>query len=57
MQEWHKAAPWRVTLDMRGNFCTVRVVRHWYRLLSEVVDALCPSMFKKRLDDALNNML
>lgn len=36
---------------------TVRVVRHWNRLLSEVVDALVLSEFKRCLGNALNDML
>jgi len=35
----------------------VRVVRHWNRLLSEVVNALSLGAFKVRLDGALSNLV
>ncbi|KFO53716.1 hypothetical protein N302_12888, partial [Corvus brachyrhynchos] len=44
-------------LDIRKNFFTVRVVRHWHRLPREVVDAPSLEMFKARLDGALNNLV
>lgn len=37
-------------LDIRRKFFTVRVVRHWYRLLKEVVDAPSLEVLKDRLD-------
>ena len=33
------------------------VVRHWNRLLSEVVDAPSLEMFKARLDRAVSNLI
>jgi len=33
------------------------VVRHWYRLSTETVDALFPEVFKARLDGALGNFI
>jgi len=33
------------------------MVRHWHRLLREVVDALSLEIFKIRLDGALSNLL
>lgn len=36
---------------------TVRVVRHWNRLLRKAVDAPSLEVFKVRLDRALNNLL
>jgi len=44
-------------LDIRRNFFTVRVVKHWNRLPREVVDAPCLSIFKRHLENALNYML
>ena len=46
----------RFRLDIRKKFVTVRVVRHWNRLPSEVVNALSLETFKARLDGALSNM-
>ena len=36
---------------------TVRVVRHWHRLLSDVVDAPSMETFKARLDQALGSLM
>ena len=36
---------------------TVRVVRHWNRLHSDVVDSLSQETFKVRLDQALGNLI
>ena len=38
-------------------FFTVRVVRHWTRLLREVVDAPSLEVFKASLDGALSNLI
>jgi len=42
--------------DMGKKCITVRVVRHWNRLPSEVVDAPSLEAFKARLDGALSNL-
>ena len=36
---------------------TVRVVRHWHRLPSDVVDVPSMETFKRRLDQALGNLI
>ena len=47
----------RFRLDVRKKFFTVRVVRHWNRLPSEVVNAPFLEAFKARLDGALSNLV
>ena len=47
----------RFRLDIRKHFFTERVVKPWNRLPGEMVDAPCLSVFKRHLDNALNNML
>ena len=47
----------RVRLDIRKEFFTARVVKHWNRLPREVVDAPSLETFKVRLDGALSNLI
>ena len=44
-------------LDSKKHLFTERVVKPWNRIPREVVDAPSPSVFKRLLDNALNNML
>lgn len=47
----------RFGLDVRKHFFSMRVGEHWNRLPLEVVDAPCLSVFRRHLDNALNNSL
>ena len=47
----------RFRLDIRKKLFTVRVVRHWNRLLSEVVNVPSLEVFKARLDGTLSNLV
>jgi len=44
-------------LDKRKEFFMMRLVRHWNRLLRDVVDALSLERFKIKLDRALSNLI
>ena len=46
----------RFNLDVR-HLLNKRVIKHWHRLPRDVVNALSLFVFKRNLENALNNML
>ena len=44
-------------MDMRKNFFTERVLKHWNRLPREVVDSPSLEVFKKHVDVAFQDVV
>ncbi|KGL81194.1 hypothetical protein N309_07332, partial [Tinamus guttatus] len=47
----------RFWLDIKKKFYTERAVKHWDRLPREVVESPSLTVFKKRVDEALRDMV
>ncbi|PKU44222.1 hypothetical protein llap_5482 [Limosa lapponica baueri] len=53
----HKVEQKKFHLNMRRNFFTLRVAKHWNRLPREVVESPSLEIFKTHLDEVLSNLL
>ena len=52
-----KLCQWRFRLDIRKNFFPRTVVRHWGRLLREVIESLSLEQFNKCTDIVLGDVV
>jgi len=53
----HKLKQWKLRLNMRKNFFTLRVMEHWNRLPREVVESPSLEIFKTHPDKILCSLL
>jgi len=44
-------------LDIRKNYLSERVIKHWSRLLREVVESLCLEIFIRHVNVVLRDMV
>lgn len=55
--KWLKAVSWKVQAGYKKNFFTEWLIKHCNRPAGKEIDTQSLSIFKRRLDNALNNVL